>query len=214
MKTIGNLHLTLIFLVLLTCYSCSKEDGNELTIFYKEIYYYYEDSIIHLDINPQMILVAFKESEYSKNQAIKIFEGYPEINLEQSTIGAHYRSYLFLKSGITEAKYLKLLKDLNSIVSIDYATPSFLTEGGVGFLTNKFFIKSAMSETEFEEFLANNSSKFSKAKDYSSGNLLFTVNQIEDGFEAMNFANEINILDGIDYSCPGFSYLLDQIEKE
>ena len=139
---------------------------------------------------------------------------YSEIDVEKSTIEDHYRTYISLKSGITETEYLELLKDLNSIVSVDYATPSFFTGGGVGFLTNKFFIKSVMTETEFDEFLTNNSSRFTKIKEYSSGNLLFTANNIEDGFEAMNLANEINVLEDIDYSSPSFSYLLDQMENE
>ena len=71
-----------------------------------------------------------------------------------------------------------------------------------------------MTETDFDEFLADNSSKFTMEKEYSSGNLLFTVNKIEDGFDAMNLANEINVLDGINYSSPSFSYLLDQMENE
>ncbi len=214
MKPKTNLNLALFFLFLLTCFSCSKENVNELSTFSKEIHYYYGDSIIHLEINPQMILIAFNESDYSKNQAITILEQYSEIDLEKSTIEDHYRTYISLKSGITETEYLELLKNLNSIVSVDYATPSFFTEGDVGFLTNKFFIKSTMTETEFDEFLTNNSSRFTKVKEYSSGNLLFTANNMKDGFEAMNIANEITVLDGIDYSSPSFSYILDQMENK
>ena len=214
MKTTGNLNLALIFLFLTACFSCSKENENEPSTFSKEILYYYGDSIIHLDINPQMILVAFNEADYSKNQAIMTLEQYSGIDLEKSTIENYYRTYISLKSGITETEYLELLKNLNSIASVYYATPSFFTGGGIGFLTNKFFIKSAMTETDFDEFLADNSSKFTMEKEYSSGNLLFTVNKIEDGFDAMNLANEINVLDGINYSSPSFSYLLDQMENE
>ena len=108
MKTIGNLNLALIFLFLSTCLSCSKENENELPIFSKEILYYYGDSIIHLDINPQMILVAFNEADYSKNLAITIFEQYSEIDLEKSTIGDLYRNHISLKSGVTENEYLEL----------------------------------------------------------------------------------------------------------
>jgi len=205
MKTIINLCLAFIFLFLITYFSCSKENDNDPISFSKEIYYYYGDSIIHLDINSQMILVAFNESDYSKNQAITILEQYPEINLEKRTIGDNNRTDLFLKSGITEAEYLELLKNLNSIVSIDYATPSFFIDEGIGFLTNKFFISFTMTETEVDEFIVNNSLRFTKIKEYSSGNFLFTVNDMKDGFEAMNFANEINVLDGINYSHPSFS---------
>lgn len=205
MKTTTNLSLVLILLFTITCFSCSKEKDIESLPFSKKISFYYRDSIIHRDINSQMILVKFNESDYSKDQAITILEQYPEIDLEKSAIGDYFRPPLTLKSGITETEYLGLLKKLNSIISIDYATPSYLIDGpGIGFLTNKFFILPTMSETEFEVFLTDNSSRFSMVIGFPH-NALFTVDNMEDGFEAMNLANEINVLDGIDYSQPSFS---------
>ena len=210
MKTIKNLHLVLIFFVLVTYFSCSKKDDNEPADFDKEVFYYYDDSLIYLDINSKMIMVAFNESGYTETLALSIYKNYPEIDLEKSAVGSNYRNHLFLKDGITEYEYLELLKYLNAFDQIIYATPSFFTDNGVGFLTNKFFIEPTMSKNEFENFLNNNLTKVSKVKDFYPGNL-FIVNKIENGFEGVDFANKINVMDGIEYSCPSFSYLLDQM---
>src|ERR1035437_4750527 len=118
-----------------------------------------------------MILVAFKEIGYSKQQALNILRDYSEINLGSDTICAHNSFFVYLKDGLTEDNYLKLLVELNSIESIEYATPSFLVDNGRIFLTNEFFIKTTKSEKELENFLKDNSADFSKVANYSPGNL-------------------------------------------
>jgi len=200
-------HVIVAFFVLLTCFSCDKEVVNEPIKFNKEISYYNGDSLIHLNINPQMILVAFKEESYSKPQAVNILKNYSEIDLNSDTICARNRIFVYLKNGLTEDNYLKLLVQLNSIESVEYATPSFLVDNGRMFLTNKFFIETTKSENEFDTFLEDNSAYFSKVENYSAGNL-FVVNKVDTGFDVLDYANNINELVGIKYSTPSFSRLL------
>jgi hypothetical protein len=206
-------YVIITFFVLLTCFSCDKDVVNEPIKFNKEISYYNGDSLIHLDINPQMILVAFKEESYSKPQAMNILKNFSEIDLNSDTICARNRIFVYLKNGLTEDNYLKLLVQLNSIESVEYATPSFLVDNGRMFLTNKLFIETTKSENEFETFLKDNSAYFSKVENYSAGNL-FIVNKVETGFEVLDYANKINELDDIEYSSPSFSYLLDPFDNK
>lgn len=207
MKTQEISHAIVAFFVLLTCFSCKKEAVNEPIKFNKETSYYNGASLIHLNIDPQMILVAFKEESYSKPQALNILKNYSEIDIDSDTICAHNRIFVSLKDGLKEDNYLKLLVELNSIESIEYATPSFLVDNGRMFLTNKFFIETTKSENEFKNFLEDNSAYFSKVANFSAGNL-FIVNKVETGFEVLDYSNKINELDGIEYSTPSFSYLL------
>lgn len=219
MKTQKIAHVVFIFLVLLTCFSCNKNKENKEVVvtepikFNKETHYYNGDSLIHLNIDPHMILVAFKEIGYSKQQALNILRDYSEINLGSDTICAHNSFFVYLKDGLTEDHYLKLLVELNSIESIEYATPSFLVDNGRIFLTNEFFIKTTKSEKELENFLKDNSADFSKVANYSAGNL-FIVSKVETGFEVLDYANKIHKLDGIEYSTPSFARLLDPFDNK
>jgi hypothetical protein len=197
-------YLFALFILILSICSCSK-NNDESVQQEKETFYHNGDSLINLKINFQMILIAFKETEYSKNIALDILNGIPEIDLEKTTVAEYYRIVAKLHKGITEENYLSLLINLNSINSIDYATPSFYGDDDTEtFLTNKFFIEISMSESEFSNFLNQNHNRFQMVENYNPENL-YIINNIIDGFEAMDISNQIHNSSGIEYSCPDFT---------
>jgi hypothetical protein len=191
-----------IFFIFLSCISCSKKENDPITQV-KETYYFNGDDTVKLSINFQMIYVQFNKDDYSETNALNILKNFPEIDIANTHINS---TIVLLKTGITEKDYLTLLTKLNSIESVGYATPSFLSGKTKMFLTNHFFIRYNMSESDFQSFLEQNLTKFSKEKDYAPGNL-YSVNKISTGFESLDFANEINIKDGIEYSEPSFALI-------
>ena len=195
-----------IFFIFLSCVSCSKNENDPITQV-KETFYYVGDDTVKLSINFQMIYVLFNKDEYSETEALNVLKDFPEIDIGNTLIKDKI-VFLTLKTGITEKDYLNLLTKLNSVKSVSYATPSFLSGKTKMFLTNHFFIRHNMPESDFQRFLEQNLSKFSKVENYPPGNL-YSVNNISTGFESLDFANEINIKDGIEYSEPSFALIFD-----
>jgi hypothetical protein len=198
-------------LILIVLNSCSKDNDDQ--VWQKVAFYHYGDSLIYLQINHESICISFNKNQYFESDAISLLKRFPEIDMNKTEVNSYYRIFATLNSGMKEEDYLKLLNKLNLEPMIEYATPGFISGSDQMFLTNKFFIKPNMSQSSFDAFLSKNSSIFSKIEDFTPGTL-FIINQIENGFEAMDYANEINDLEGIEYSDPDFTLLGHFLEKK
>jgi hypothetical protein len=197
--------LVLSFLTICSCSKSVKEfiPPDESITQTKKTFFHDGDSIIDLHINFQMVCIQFKKNEYSATNALNLLKTFPEIDLKKTTIAEYYIIFAILKKGITENDYLSLLINLNSNSSMDYATPCFFGDKLVfyQFLTNKFFLLPARSDSSFQDYLVRNIARFQDVENYRWGNL-FMVNKIVDGFEAMDISNEIYERGGIDYAQP------------
>jgi len=175
-------------------------------------FYYYDstDIVTLLPTDYSSLFVHIKKNGMDTTIMQSIFSKYSQIDGNNSKIEIANNTFrIKLVKDISKEEYYGLLKSLNENEYFDFITPVFLYDErrydtrsfGVW---DRIQVKPLIDNEDFNNNLIYQYPNLIVESTLHSGNRFIKINVINNGFEAIDIANEIHNQDGIFWAFPGF----------